>query len=410
LGTISFESYRQHFPFTSWQYEALTGRILRRAFLSLFLISIFAVMATHIRSYLLVRKFQQVLSGLSRIQIDKTTEAELAQAIPYLVRGATEMRRNAHAETHYYVVLSNESDWLLHQMNFGHFGYWFPRSRVLKVAGWLGYRYINYHAQLLVIDGKVSRIWYGIADENKFPAGFDEIISVRSAHGFWDQDGSTVVTPTDDESPQFRVSGDERSLQVTYMFDAPPEQASRAFDINLSCFWKFRGCGAAREIAPLLWQYKNEMQEKAASRLVSGQPCPVRILTGRVRYLPDLDVFLLDVVRVPNQPPGDGRERSGKSLIGYGLRQIIRGSHGASEEAKKIRYNPEIRASSNPSSRFANPLSRDPQLGDQVLLFTGELFRSCQIIPNTPPALSVVQKGVAVPRLQEDEILDKFRL
>jgi hypothetical protein len=410
LGTISFRGYRQHFPFTSWHSETLTGRILRRTYLSVFLLSILALAAPHIRSYLLVRKFQRVLSGLSRIQIDKTTEEELVRLIPNLVRSTTEIRSGTQVERWYYEVSSNQSDWLMHKLYFGNFGSWFAPGRALKMADWLGYRRMSFYAQLLVIDGKVSQTRYEITDEYSIPAGLGDFISVRSAHGLWDQGGSTVETASDDESPQFRVSGDERSLQVTYMFDAPPEQASRAFDIDLSCFWRFRACRTARDIAPHLLKYKNEMQEKAAARLVSGEPCPVRILTGRVRYLPDLDVFLLDVVRVPKQPTDDGGGKSGNSLIGYGLRQIIRGSRGAPEEAKKVRYTREIRASSTPSSPFANPLSREPQLGDQVLFFTGELFRSCRIIPNTPPALSVVQKAAPVPRLQEDEILDKFRL
>lgn len=410
MATISFKSFRQFVSFTSSLYKTPTGRVAGRACLSVFLFFFLLTTTVHIRSYFMVRNFQRVLSGLSRLQIDKTTEQELVRVVPYLVRSATEEKVGAHFERYYYVVSSNKSDWLMHRIYYGDFGYWLPRARALKIADWLGYRYINFYAQLLLIDGKVSRIRYEIADGETNPGSLSDFISVRSAHGLWGRESPTVVTSADDESPQFRVSGDEKSLQVTFLFDAPPEQVSRAFDINLTCFWSFRACRTAREIAPLLWQYKNEMQEKAASRLVSGEPCPVRILAGRLRYLPDLDVLLLDVVRVPEQPSSDKRGRPSKTLIGYGLRQIIRGSQGASEEAKKFTYNPEIRASSYLNSRYANPLSREPQLGDQLLLFTGELFKSCQIIPNTPSALSLVQKAVPVPRRQEDEILDKFRL
>jgi len=396
-------SFRQYFPFTTSLYHKLTGRFARRVYSSAFLISILLVTAVHIRSYLMVRKFQRVLSGLSYVQIDKTTEEELARSVPYLVRSAAETRSDAHVERYYYLVLSNEDEWLMRKLYFGDFGYWIPHARALEIAEWLGYRCIIFYAQVLVVDGNVSRIRYEIVDEDISPGSYSDFISVRSAHGVWDHEGPTVVTPADDESPQFRVSGDQKSLHLTYMSDAPPEQASRAFDIDLTCFWSLRGCRTARDIAPHLWQYKNEIEEKAASRLVSGEPCPDRILAGRVRYLPDLDILLLDVVRVPEQLSVDGWGRSGKSAIGYGLREIIRGSMGVSQEAKKFTYYPEIRASSNLSWRSANPLSRVPQIGDQVLLFTGAQFQSCQMVLNTPSALSAVRKAVPSPWHKEDE-------
>lgn len=410
LGIISFKSFRQHFPFTSTLYEALVGRVARRAYLSAFFLLILLTTAVRIRSYFMVRRFQRVLSGLSHTQIDKTTEAELVRLVPYLDHGATEITRDGHVERNYYVVLSNKSDSLMYRLNFSGFGYWLDRSRALKLANWFGYRYIDFSVQLLVIDGNLSRVGYVIAADYTIPAGYEDFITFRSAHGLWAQEGSTLVTPADDENPQFRVSGDEKSLRVTYTFDAPLDQTSRALDINLSCFWSFRKCRTARDIAPLLWQYKNEIQEKAFSRLGSDEPCPDRILAERVRYLPDLDVLLLDIVRVPTQGPGYGRAESGKSLIGYRLRQIILGSQGVSHDAIKFRYNPEIRESSNISFRSANAISREPQLGDRVLLFTGEQFQSCQMIRDTPSVLRAVQKAVPMPRRQEDEIMAKSRL
>jgi len=351
-----------------------------------------------------------VLSGMSRIQIDKATEEELVRFVPYLVRSATEEKSGAHAGGYYYVVSSNGSDWLMHQLYFGNFGFWIPHARALKIADWLGYRYISFYAQLFVIDGYVTRIRYEIVDEATIAGSYGDFISVQSAHGVWGKESATVVTPADDENPQFRVSGDDNSLHVTYTFDAPPEQVSRAFDINLSCFWSFRGCRTARDVAPLLWQYKDEIQEKAFARLGSDEPCPDRVLAEREKYLPDLDVLLLDIVRVPSQTSGYGRAESGKSLIGYRLRQIILASQGESHDAIKFRYNPEIRESSNITFRSANALSRVPQLGDRVLLFTGELFESCQMIRETPSALLAIQKAVPIPRRQEDEIMAKFGL
>jgi hypothetical protein len=404
---ISPNNFREYFPFTSSLYHKLTGLFARRIFLLAFLILIFLTTAVRVRSYLLVRKFQRVLAGLSKLEIDKATEEELVRSVPYLIRGPSETRKNSHVERRYYLVLSDESDWLINVLYFRNLGYWIPHDRALKIADWLGYREINFHAQALVVDGNVSRIRYEIACEYTLPPGSSDFISVRSAHGVWDQEDPTVVTSADDESPQFRVSGDARSLHVTYMFDAPPDQTSLAFKVDLTCFWGLRGCRTAREIAPTVWQYKKEVEERAASRLMSGKPCPDRILAGRVKYLPDLDVLLLDVVKVPDQLSVDEWGRAGKSQIGYGLRQIIQGSMGMSQEAKKFTYNPEVRGSSNLSWKSANPLSRVPQLGDQVLLFTGALFQSCQIVLNTPSALSAVQKAVPNSWHEEDEITNK---
>ena len=401
------DSFRQYFRFTPSLNHELTGRFARRAYLCAFLILISLTAAVRIRSYLLVRKFQQLLAGLSRLQIDKTKEEELVRSVPYLVGSPGETRKDSHVERYYYLALSNESDWLINVLYFRDLGYWIPHDRALKIADWLGCRYISVFAQVLVIDGSVSRVRYEIADEHTIPPGFSDFISVRSVHGFWDQTGSTVVTSADDENPQLRVGGNQESLQVTYTFDAPPELTSRVFDVDLTCFWSFRGCRTAREIAPRLWQHKNEVEEKAASRLVSGEPCPDRILTGRMRYLPDLDVLLLDIVKVPDQLSVDEWGRAGKSKIGYGLRQIIHGSMGLSQEAKRYTYNPEIRDSSSLSWKSANPLSRAPQIGDQVLLFTGALFQSCQIVLNTPSALSTVQKALPNPWHKEDETAGK---
>jgi hypothetical protein len=410
LGIISFKSFRQHFPFTFSLYEALVGRVARRAYLSVILLLILLTTAIRIRSFLLVRRFQQVLSGLSKIQIDKTTEEDLLRLVPSLVRTVAEEKSGAQLGRYYYVVSSNGTDRLMHQLYFRDLGYRFPRSHVLEIADWLGYRYIDFYAQLLVIDGNVSRIRYEIANEYTIPNGLSDYISVRSVHGVWDREAKTVVTPAEDENPQFRVSGDERSLDVTYTFDATPEEVSHAFNINLSCFWSFIGCRTARDIAPHLWQYKDEIQEKAFSRLGSNEPCPNRVLADRVKYLPDLDVLLLDVVSVSKEASGEAGKKSGISMFGYQLREIVRGSQGDSASAKKFRYYPEIRASSNLRSLSANPLSRAPQIRDRDLLFTGVLFESCQIIPEIPSTLAVVQKAVPIPRRQEDENLGKSRM
>jgi hypothetical protein len=53
---------------------------------------------------------------------------------------------------------------------------------------------------------------------------------------------------------------------------------------------------------------------------------------------------------------------------------------------------------------LGNPVSPFHHTGDRVLFFTNLIFESCQVVPATPSALSVVRTTVPVPKRDEDEI------
>jgi hypothetical protein len=77
---------RDYFPASSWIGHALTGRTARRAYVTIFSLLLAATTVVRTYSFILTRRTQAVISGLSKLRIDETTEAELARTVPYLVR------------------------------------------------------------------------------------------------------------------------------------------------------------------------------------------------------------------------------------------------------------------------------------------------------------------------------------
>ena len=66
-------------------YRLFAGRRARRVYLALFLAIFSLSVDVRIRSYLLGRKIQAVISGLGRLRVDETTEEQLRKTVPYLV-------------------------------------------------------------------------------------------------------------------------------------------------------------------------------------------------------------------------------------------------------------------------------------------------------------------------------------
>src|SRR5258708_31439408 len=156
---------------------------------------------------------------------------------------------------------------------------------LLFVPDLLAYRYFRFSVSVSLLNGKVSSIRYGVNDRLVFPQQLRAIVSVRSFHSIWHAHQiGFAVDSLQDESPQFRVSPRERGLYLEYAYDAPPELTKHAFQIDLSCFWSLPGCHSAQQIAPQLWQDSTAIEAAAVARLQSRQPCPDRIVAGRIRY------------------------------------------------------------------------------------------------------------------------------
>jgi len=396
---------RKLFPATIWVWRSLTGRIARRVYLSIVLLLLIASTTARVYTIVLTRRIYAVLSSLERLRIDQTTETELVKTVPYLNRGNYEAPLGASVERFYYAVISNESSWMkLANIVYGRRGEWFPHKWLLKGTDWLGFRYLRLDAAVVVLDGKVSRVSYGIAPELGFPRQASYIVSAKSVHGFWDENQRGFgVTHTDDESPQFRVNGGDRHLYVTFTFDAPPDLTSHAFKVELSCFWSLRECRTARQIAPLLWKDKERIEGAAVARLKSSEPCPDRILAGRVRYLLDVDLVSLEAKRTRTMKINEDGHDADEPLTDFRLVDVLRGYSRKSWSS--VRSPQFIPSPANPSERIFNPAMGWHPPGTRALLFANHFFYSCAMVPATPTALSTVRNAVPAPKREEDKII-----
>jgi hypothetical protein len=404
-------STKRHFPFLRWIAGRLTGRWARRIYIAIILVLLCLTTTARLRSYMMARRIQAVLHGLAEVHIDQTSEEQLLKTVPYLTRSEHDWKAVGIEQHWYYTNISNESDRLLPRL-IGYGPQWLAR-----IAYWMGYRYMNFDASVLIHDGKVSSVRYGLAREWAAPRALSYIVSAKSAHGFWlPYEHHFHVTSQDDESPQYRADGDDKRLSVTFTNDAPPELRRRAFQLNLSCFWSLRGCGetelscaeskwgcgGGREIAPELWEDARRIQAATRERLFAGK-CPDSIVEARMRYLPDVSVLLLEVTgsrRVEINEEGDQTE---DWFTDYKLKEVIR--ERSSGSWKNVRFRRTIPSPMDPMQEMANQIWPQTKLGSQVLFFGSLDFDSCRFIPATPSALAIAHKIAMPPKRAEDQIV-----
>lgn len=341
-----------------------------------------------LRAYFMAQRIQTVLRGLAEIRIDQTTEEQLKKLVPYLI----------------------QTDWKLGGIPHRAFYVRIPTAHPLGMKSLMGgfaYR-MSFVASVLVQDGKVSHVEYGLANQWGWPqdAGYaGYIVSARSVHGFWlPHQRGFEVTSVDDYSPQYRPSGDDKRLNVIYTSDAPPGLTARAFHLDLSCFRSFRGCDDAREISPEAWQDAQAIQSATYQQLIS-EKCPDSIVEGRMRYLPDMTVLLLEVTgsrRIEVNEEGGSTE---DWFTDYKLKEVIRGQNFRSSW-KNVRLRKAIPSPTHPSQEIANQIWPPTNIGSQVLFFggLGFGFDSCGFVPATPSALNIVRNTPVPPKRPEDQI------
>ena len=385
---------KEYFPAFYWLAKTVSGRSARRIYLGVVVSLLLLSTVVRIRAYFMTRKIEAVLHGLSEVRLNQTTEEEMAKAVPYL------SEREWKGYRVYFVSVSNERSFLFWSrilMNSCEFAPWLRRFMDL-----LGYRYIGFNAQLLVRDGKVSHVEYGLANQLIRPqvAGYvDYVVSARSVHGFWARNG-VWTTSTDDYSPQYRPRREKGALNVFYTSEALPETTDHIFHLNLSCFWSL-GCVDAAEIAPQISDDVDTIRKATYKQLMSGK-CPDSIIEGRMRYLPDVPVLLLEVTgsrRLQVNEEGDATE---DWFTDYSLKEVIRGR--AFGSWKNVRFRRTIPSPMDPAQEMGNSVSPETKIGSQVLYF-GSDFRSCRFIPATSSALAIVRNTSAPPKSPEDQIL-----
>jgi hypothetical protein len=127
--------------------------------------------AARIYMFVLTLRMGAVIAGQSKLQIDKSTEEDVKQSVPYLQRGQWGGQLKSNPETgdidtgieqHYSVEISNESNW----MKFGSLispfasccvnttytrdGY--EHNWILALTNLLGYRYVYFGAPVVLLD------------------------------------------------------------------------------------------------------------------------------------------------------------------------------------------------------------------------------------------------------------------
>jgi len=406
---------------TSWILRTFTGRIARRVYLVLVLALLAISTAARIYTLVLTRRMEAVIAGLSKLQIDKSTEEDVKRTVPYVMRWQWDGQLKRSPETSdidigfeqgYSVAISNESSWLKFGRLISPFeaccvnttytkdGY--EHSWVLALTDLLGYRYVYFGASVVLLNGRVSSVSYGVQDRFGFPRQVGTILAVKSVHSVWESFRRGFrVSSTDDESPQFRVTGGEHSLGVSYAYDAPPELKAHAFKVELACFWSLRGCRMPRQIAALLSEDAERIQQDALARLKSTAPCPARIVAGRLRYLTDVSVSLIESEGLRRVPTNMEGSLGIKTVTDYKLIEVLRGFPVQSLKSVEVRSS--VPFPGDYTKQLPNFGPQWPERGEQILLFSNHYFDSCQLVLAVPEAIAAVRNTKPSPKRLEDQ-------
>lgn len=378
-----------------WIVRTFTGHLACRVYVALIVLLLCLTTVARLRSYLMTRKIYAVLNGLAKLQVDQSSEEQLRKSVPQAAQ-IGQWTSGGSAGRRYFLEISNESDRLVPRLlNL------VPDSVGQHLSDWLGYRYIGFDATVFVEDGKVSKIFYGLARRWGRPRALSYFVSAESVHGFWRHyHRGFTITAEEDESPQYRPHGDEKGLGVTYTNDASPESTKRAFRLDLSCFWSLGGCEDAREVAPEVWEDLQVIQAKTNHR---KQECPDSIIDGRMRYLPDISVELLEVAGSRRVEVNEEGYKTSEQLTDLKFIKLLRGDQPSAWGV--VRFRDSVPSPTNPMVWIQNPVGTPTKIGSQVLFFGNFGFSSCRFIPATPSALEIILNTPVPPKRPEDEIM-----
>jgi len=210
------------------------------------------------------------------------------------------------------------------------------------------------------------------------------------------------VTSEDDENPDLRFRSYDHYgiLRTEYGSDAPPSVVAHVFSANLACFWGFRRCKGPSDVAPLLWRDKIENDAATLARLKSGNPCPERIITGRMKHLIDLDVSVLEsegsrhiTVNIEGR---DGDE----VLTNFRIFETLEGEPKVN--LSDCKSSDTISYPGDYERQMPNPGPRWFASGQKVLLFSNANFSCCALMMATPSAIAIVRNTHPPARHRED--------
>jgi hypothetical protein len=390
--------------------RTLVSRPARRVYLAVLVLLLLFTAGARIRGALLAREIHAALLQLENVRVDQTTEAELLKALPKL----TKQIEWGGIRT-YSMEVSNwpGHGWLVNPFT-AKSAAWYPgpgepcaKPISRHIAFWLGHGYALLRITFAVLDGRVSSTGYRLVLESPSCLVGFTVTSIhgRSAIGHFPVPVSSLL----DQSPDFAVRAAGEFLHVTYAFDAPRERVARAFQLDLGCLWNLTGRSSHQEVAPALWQDKTAVEAAAVSRLSSWRkPCPDELLAGRVRYLPDLNIELLEVIRSRSDAikTYEGDTADFNVVNDYRVIEVIRGQSVVPMTGMAHRN--LIPAPLFFGQHFQNPVPPPRQPGERVLYFSGANFESCRMVRATSSALSAVRAAIPAPKRIEDDLFSGF--
>ena len=401
-------NFQSAFPLTTRLLRALSGSVARRVYLGILVLPLLLTVVVRVRCMFMTHKFSAILSGLERVRVDQTSEEELRRSLPEFRGGQPFKWPDGTVQDSYWVTVSDDADWMWVLQRATSAG--IPYNWAVSVADGLGYRFMHLQAGVLIRNGKVSRITYQVANFPVFPRQAGDIIRGESFHAIWAPRRRGIsVSSVEDESPQFQVwsymdpIASDETTHIRWSSDAPSNLVADAFRIDLSCFWGLHGCSSAHQMAPQVWQDEKIIQTATLNRLHSRNPCPDRVLEGRVKYLLDVDVLLLEVESSHETTVDEEGDHYPETDVSYKLIRVVRGHAGGYPNRFTLRLRLLIPAVANPTSRMSNPVPYSILPGDRVLYFTNDRFYSCRIVPATPSAVAAVEVTVPAQKLREDE-------
>jgi hypothetical protein len=201
-----------------------------------------------------------------------------------------------------------------------------------------------------------------------------------------------------DENPEYQVhtfhKWPDKNLGIRFFLGAAEERRFHAFQLQLSCMQRLKGCRFAREILPAAYEDMEQISLAARERLDSRAPCPDRILAARVKHFPKLDIRLAEVTQANDAirvwSPHDSEPYRTARLREI---KILRGK----EEDASATVEEPMWVHRSTRKEFVNPAAGLLEPGAQLLIFSGREVRlesACAMVSATPYALQLLQNAL----------------
>jgi hypothetical protein len=378
-----------HFPATTWVWRRLTSRPARLTILLVGSALLLTTFALRIRAAIFEYRVTSIVEGLAKLKLDESNKSELLKLVPTL-RPCLPGDPPRPGDSCYAVELSE----------IPHFRLMESRAHLFEIAYWLGARYWDLSASVMLRQDKVHKLGYHLRLTNG-SLSYPGILSIAatSVRGY----RAEHLDPTLDESPDYRVTRyfkwPAQTIQVMFTPTAPRNLAHHAFDIRLNCIWYLRGCRTADEVLPLAGEDYQDIKRSAFARVRGPNPCPDRILARRAR-----DVANILLVEVESVHPGS--EKSGEEqyqTTDYKLLEILKGK--LDWPLKNVRH-PFTISLSWDDPPFPNPVLNLLHPGSQFLMFSDSISNvdsPCETVAATESAKRAIRIALQSHALQVPE-------